>query len=276
MPEYWWPLAWLAAREPTRSVIERPTVFATLTAPSFGAVHRQAANGPCHPAPRGRCAHGRELGCWERHGGGDDVVGSPLCSDCYDYEAAIIWNCRVTELWRRTVIATARAAARRSGMTVRAFTAAYRVSFVKVVEYQKRGSIHLHAVLRIDSRNGDEVTLEATRLAEAVRIAAWRVQVRNPLMERHPIRWGPQLEAAVVSGSDRRRVANYLAKYATKSADDDGTLDHRITEADMPDWLCLHTWKPWCRRPGGWVAATTWRTCGCDRGHTAWASGATG
>ena len=44
------------------SVSDHPTVFLTLTAPSFGAVHRRRPDGTCHPAGP-RCPHGVALVC---------------------------------------------------------------------------------------------------------------------------------------------------------------------------------------------------------------------
>ncbi|HZU74086.1 MAG TPA: replication initiator [Acidimicrobiales bacterium] len=257
------------------SVPERPTVFATFTAPSFGAVHRQSDNRACHPGPTGRCAHGRRLACWGRHGGDDHQVGTPLCVDCYDYESAVIWNARVTELWRRTVIATGRAMAATIRMTVRSFAAAYRISYVKVVEYQRRGSVHVHAVLRVDARSGGPIDLDAGRLADAVRVAAMRVRAPSPWPVGAAVRWGRQVDVAVVGAFERRRVANYLAKYATKSADDSGALDHRITEADiaglgLPDHLEKMVRAAW--RMGGTEALAhlrlrPWAHCLGFRGH---------
>jgi hypothetical protein len=34
----------------------------------------------------------------------DACLGRPLCPDCYDYAAAVVWNAHAPELWRRTVI----------------------------------------------------------------------------------------------------------------------------------------------------------------------------
>lgn len=216
------------------SVASHPTVFATLTAPSFGAVHTAgAAPGPCHPERPGHCPHRRPLACWERHDPGDSIVGGAICPDCYRYEAAVVWNARVTELWRRTAIGSGRALAGLTGSTVRQFNSEHRISFVKVVEYQRRGSVHLHAILRIDRRDGEPSDVDAALLAQAVRTAAARVQAPNPLRDGEAIHWGPQAEVRVVTGAERRRVANYLAKYSTKSTDDGGALDRWVTEVSL-------------------------------------------
>jgi len=77
------------------SVSRHPMVFATLTAPSFGPVHRSPKGGrqTCRPGARGRkCPHGKPMFCIERHAPDDPAVGEPLCADCYDYPSAVLWN----------------------------------------------------------------------------------------------------------------------------------------------------------------------------------------
>ena len=86
------------------SVRTHPRVFATLTAPSFGPVHRVVD--PDKPGDRCRprsaesvCGHGLSRGCWNRHGEDDPAVGAPLCPDCYDYQGAALWNGAASGLW---------------------------------------------------------------------------------------------------------------------------------------------------------------------------------
>jgi hypothetical protein len=69
-----------------------------------------------------------------------------LCRDCYDYEHQAVWNLHAGELWRRTTITlnrALRAAAKDRGVQVR-------LSFAKVAEYQRRGVVHFHALIRLD------------------------------------------------------------------------------------------------------------------------------
>jgi hypothetical protein len=74
------------------SIIEHPLVFATLTAPSYGAVHTakkpgRPGNRRCHPRiGRGRkmCPHGRPTWCMAVHEQSHPAVGQPLCAECYD------------------------------------------------------------------------------------------------------------------------------------------------------------------------------------------------
>ena len=123
------------------TVSDHPLVFATFTAPSFGAVHGIRSKGgshPCRPGVRGRrCAHGRPVACWTRHGINDPGLGEPLCPDCYDYEAAVLWNAACPELWRRTTIYVKRELARLCGTNAKGLRK------------------HLHAVIRLDAADDD-------------------------------------------------------------------------------------------------------------------------
>ena len=90
------------------TITAHPCVFATLTAPSFGPVHSRRMRGktvlPCRPrrdtAAR-RCPHGRDISCLTRHVEGDPRLGRPMCGDCYDYQAAVLFNAYAGDLWRR-------------------------------------------------------------------------------------------------------------------------------------------------------------------------------
>jgi hypothetical protein len=92
------------------SAVEHPAVFATLTAPSFGLVHSRALGSDGQPRrcrPRRDapvCPHGRLLSCAAVHAESDPCLGEPLCPDCFDYGAAVVWNNTLGELWRRTTI----------------------------------------------------------------------------------------------------------------------------------------------------------------------------
>jgi len=83
-------------------------VFATFTAPSFGPVHSRRLRGrtvlPCRPRRDHKvrvCPHGRDISCPVRHGEDDPRLGRALCPDCYDYEAAVLFNMHAGDLWRR-------------------------------------------------------------------------------------------------------------------------------------------------------------------------------
>jgi len=235
-------------KEIPETVAEHPAVLLTLTAPSFGAVHRKRSDGSCHPTGR-RCSHGRALVCGRHHDESDELIGQALCADCYDYEGAVLFNAGVSELWRRAMIYALRALGSLLGMSARESARRLRLSYVKVVEFQRRGSVHLHALVRADVRD-DELGqapdgVDADMVATALHIAAGKVSAPMPGSDgEQRMTWGEQVDATVVTDAEngRRRAASYLAKYATKGSDALGVLDHRLrspTPRDerLPDHL---------------------------------------
>jgi hypothetical protein len=236
------------------TMAEHPRLFVTFTAPSFGPVHSsRVRNGRvrrCHPARRGvRCPHGRPRRCPIRHLPGDPLLGVPLCSACYDHRRAVIWNALAPELWRRTTIYLKRTLARAAGLTAAEGLRLVRPACAKVAEYQARGAVHLHAVVRLDAAPPDHdpdrlappperFTVEL--LAQAVRLAAAEVAVPCPTGG-PPLRWGQQLDLRPIGdqGADAEltagRVAGYVAKYATKATEGYGAaLDAPVRErADL-------------------------------------------
>jgi hypothetical protein len=127
-------------------------------------------------------------------------------------------------------------------MSARQSARQLRLSYIKVVEFQRRGSVHLHVLVRADSR-GDELGeapegVDAETVAAALRIAARKVSAPQPGSdsERRMV-WGQQIDTAVVTEAEngRRRAAAYLAKYASKGSDEYGVLDHRFRSGTPRD-----------------------------------------
>jgi hypothetical protein len=237
------------------SVAEHPRLFVTFTAPSFGRVHTRQTQGrlvlPCHPYRQGRvCAHGRRAGCWHRHQPEDQALGEPLCPECYDTEGQVLWNALAPELWRRTTEYVRRALARLAGLTLAECNARVRVAFVKVAEFQRRGAVHFHAIIRLDATPPPDdpgrvapppEQFTAELLEAAIRQAAAAVSAPlPPLGDGEPgrcARWGAQLDLHPVHTSgdtSAERVAAYLAKYVTKSTEALGArLDRRLCPDDL-------------------------------------------
>ncbi|MFI1735252.1 replication initiator [Streptomyces acidicola] len=213
---------------------EHPRVFATFTAPSFGPVHNR---------PSGPAGAIRPCRCGVRHDQEDAVLGSPLDPDTYDYEAAVLWNAHAGPLWRRFSTYLRREVAKRAGLSQRRFREHARVSFAKVAEYQKRGAVHFHAVLRIDGPTGGDTPPPAWATAElltdAIETAAAKVRVDGPVIDgrAHTFTFGRQLDVRTIRSADfndgqeltERAVAAYIAKYATKGAETaTGALDRPL------------------------------------------------
>ena len=230
------------------TVATHPCVFTTLTAPSFGPVHaRREKNArilACRPRRGGRtCPHGRPLSCAQRHSRDDPLLGEPLCRDCYDYTGSVLFNAHAPELWRRFTIALRRALARQAGITGKALAGHLRVSFAKVAEYQRRGVVHFHAVIRLDGPDGPHTPPPSwatpSLLATAIGHAARSVHIQTPAAANLPARtlaWGREHDTRPITATGElsdNKVAGYIAKYATKAAECTGTLDRRIAPADQ-------------------------------------------
>ncbi|WP_327364560.1 replication initiator protein RepSA [Streptomyces sp. NBC_01296] len=218
------------AKGTPETIRDHPRVFATLTAPSFGPVHNRPGTRPCR--------------CGIRHPEDAEELGTPLDPSSYDYAGAVLWNNHASELWRYFTIYLRREIAARAGITQKAAREQSRVSFGKVAEYQKRGAVHFHAVIRFDGPDGPDspppawATLDL--LTDSIRAAAARVRVVVPATPEHgfahdwDLTWGEQIDVQPIgafgNGEDltEQAVASYVAKYATKAAETTGTVDHPV------------------------------------------------
>ncbi len=136
--------------------------------------------------------------------------------------------------------------ARTMGVTQKERKSLVRLRFVKVAEYQARGVVHFHAIIRLDAKtDGDSYAPPPAR---------WTADVLaepSPRLPRLPgslptsvtpavpslVRFGAQTDTKVIrSGTadalTRTAVANYIAKYATKTADAPGLPAYRLRSAD--------------------------------------------
>lgn len=218
------------------TVRDHPRVFATFTAPSFGPVHNRPDRGTCR--------------CGVRHASDDPALGTALDPATYDYAGAVLFNNHASELWMRFVNRLRREIAKRAGLTQRELKEVCRVSYGKVAEFQKRGAVHFHAVIRLDGPDGPDSPSPSwatvTLLEDAIRAAATHAysSVSIPAAGDQPARtfqWGRQLDGRPVkafgdgSNITEQAVASYVAKYATKAAENTGTLDRRIGELSELD-----------------------------------------
>ncbi|WP_373287126.1 replication initiator [Wenjunlia tyrosinilytica] len=67
---------------------------------------------------------------------------------------AALWQAHAGELWHRFALELRRELARRIGLSRTELNGIVRLSYVKVAEYQRRGLIHFHAVIRLDGPDG--------------------------------------------------------------------------------------------------------------------------
>lgn len=266
------------------TVAHHPSVFATLTAPSFGAVHSRWVQRhtctkrnrcDCRPEPcharrsRPECEHGQPAYCFARHETDDPRLGVPLCLACYDHDHQVVWNLSAGELWRRTKQAAERylahlARKRRIPRVVIGYTpdgkartvAPVRLSHGKAAEFQTRGVVHFHTLLRLDGVaeldptavvpppdgfTTDDIT---AAIEHAVRHVAFTTPAHPDRPDGWPIAWGDPdkgLDVRPISLSGDgditdSMVAGYLAKYATKSTEVTGHRSTRITEQAINEY----------------------------------------
>jgi hypothetical protein len=228
-------------------------VFATLTAPSFGPVHARRMRGktvlPCRPrrdAKTRRCPHGRDISCPTRHVEADPRLGQPMCGDCYDYEAAVLFNAHAGDLWRRFITYLPRHLARLAGITQ-----TRRCCIARSASGSSRWPNTRPAALststpssawtppaRTTSHPPSQYT--ADLLCDAIdQAAAVTLTVDygglavvvgfGAQTDRRPV----HRDTIISTGTplDTEAVANYIAKYATKTLTAPGVPDTRIRHA---------------------------------------------
>jgi hypothetical protein len=244
-------------------VAEHPQVFASLTAPSFGAVHSRPDDGrPCR--------------CGKQHDTDDPQLGEAIDPVTYDYEGAVLWNWHAPALWNRFIIELVRVLASRAGLSERAWRQRVRVAYAKVAEFQARGLVHFHAIIRLDGAQdratAPGVTVSPEELCVAIREAAGRARLNGDAGdgETVDIRFGEQLHTRVLAGAEDScelhpgQVAAYVAKYSCKASHEQitsrDTNPDRWHERGVPEQLVQMaaatlrlTKRPGLRDLGRWV-----------------------
>src|SRR5262249_31717694 len=153
--------------------------------------------------------------------------------------------------------------ARLAGLTQPQLRSLCRVRYVKVAEYQARGVVHFHAVIRLDAASDGyhppPATFTTDLLCDAIRAAAAAVAVpvdnrANPSWPALLLRFGPQVDTKPIRHGDDlpgtgrtvsvQAVGNYIAKYATKALDAAGLPDRPLRSArDIADLRCHPHYK---------------------------------
>ncbi|HYA68338.1 MAG TPA: replication initiator [Acidimicrobiales bacterium] len=150
-----------------------------------------------------------------------------------------------------------------------------------MVEFQLRGSVHLHGLVRVDVRRDElgpgPAGIDTDMLEAALRLAVAKVSAPVAGRSGRRVEWGPQLDVVGLSedAEGRDRAVSYLAKYACKGSDRSGALDRRLragVPAAMP--LAAHlrriveaAWELGADVELGTLRLRLWaHTCGF-RGH---------
>ena len=154
----------------------------TLTAPSFGAVHR---------VPRSESSRARKCGCGLMHSVENvGLRGVPLDEATYDYAGLVAWNRDSGVLWDRT----------RRRLRDRWES----VEFFIVREWQDRGALHVHVLLRVARWEAPSAVVlgEAARTAEAVSKVDGTI-----------VGWGEQVDAKIFRATGQgAKTIWYLSK----------------------------------------------------------------
>jgi hypothetical protein len=207
---------------------------------------------------------------------GDPELGSAVDPEAYDYEGAVLWNWHAPALWNRFVVELGRVLVAHAGLGEREWRQLVRVAYAKVAEFQARGLVHFHVVVRLDGAEdratAPGVAVSPEELCDAIReaVAGARLDGDAGDGETAELHFGEQLHTRVVAGADdggepcAGKVAAYVAKYSCKSSHDQitsrdaepegwrkkGVPEHLIEIAAAA--LCLSE-RPGLRRIARWV-----------------------
>lgn len=168
----------------------------TLTAPGsdrFGETHVR------HISEKG---HVQRCSCKKYHNENDLLLGTPVDPETYNYAGATAFNANASRLFAVTMQKLSRILGRK-------------LQVVRVVEFQKRGLVHVHALvlgtvtqrsLEIVVRGGKN--LRTGRTIAAAQSGGWM--------------WGPQCQADVKSSANPGEAIFYLVKVVKYALKDTG------------------------------------------------------
>lgn len=195
---------------------QRPATWVTLTAPgaaTFGQTHSQLKVGD----------KVRRCPCGEYHNDSDALLGTPVDAAAFDYAAAADFNARAGRLATVTFQKLGRIMSGRPDVA-------------RVVEYQVRGLVHIHALVR------GVVTEDMLRLVVQGGVNP-RTGRRIAPASHGGWSWGTQCKAQLVTAGHGARLGAYMSKlvgYAAKSAGESlpAHSKHAQTMADVAEAVC--------------------------------------
>lgn len=164
--------------------------FLTLTAPSFGGVHHVPRP---HQAPH--CCR-----CGATHLSTDGHLrGAAVRPDTYDYVGQVRWNNGAGHLWDRT--------------RTRLDRLMPSMSYFAVREWQARGVLHLHVILRVPTTSALPAAAVAVEAQESTTVVPWTG---------FGMSWGKQVDCREIApaGDATARALGYLVKYISYSMKD--------------------------------------------------------
>lgn len=117
------------------------------------------------------------------------LLGEPVCPDCYDYRSQVVWQWFAPDLWRRFTIALRRAVAHHLAVPATRLVEVATVQYAKVAEFQRRGAVHFHALVRLDGPRTPDgfasapARMTADDLAQLITEAAHQVRLLAPAVD---------------------------------------------------------------------------------------------
>jgi hypothetical protein len=179
---------------------------------------------------------GRPCRCAQHDAADDALLGAAIDPASYDYDEAALWNWHAPALWNRFVTELVRVLAADSGIGEAAWRKLVRVAYSKVAEFQARGLVHFHPIIRLDAAEdralppGLQVTAE--QLCDAIAKAARRARLQGHAGDGDVLElaFGEQLHTLVLRGAENgvvlepAAVAAYVAKYSCKGSHE--TITH--------------------------------------------------
>ena len=187
-------------------------VLLTLTAPSFGRVHRAAktsASPRLSPdaqeawlkrASRSRCS------CGQTHQAGDGIAGTAVDPSSYDFLGQVAWNARAGRLWTRTATRL-----RRDLDLIEP------LAYAGCAEWQARGAVHLHHLVRLPASTALDMYVDGAGRRRS-RVIEASCKAVSAVVEGARVFWGAQVVAEVLvvpgqePGRHARRSIGYLVK----------------------------------------------------------------
>jgi len=212
----WW---WLTLTAPGIELTGAPVHAARLRVSARGREYHL----PCRPSACRIC--GGRPSCLHRHRAGDGRAGSPVegHEDCFRYWALVRWNALTPELWNQTV-QHLRNELRTRGRHV---GIPWTLQFAKVVQWQARGAVHVHALLR--------TTASAPSIRRAVSDTTTQGWGWGGNVDLQPLAVAGQETSPEAASAILRRIS-YICRYATQD-----TTALLKTPLDSP--LEAHLWK---------------------------------
>jgi hypothetical protein len=158
------------------------------------------------------------------------LLGEAINPGTYDSDGAGLWNWHAPGLWNRFTVELVRVLARRAGLSEREWRKRARVAYAKVAEFQARGLVHFHVVVRLDGAEDRAmppgVPVSPGELCAAIRKAAVGVCLDGDAGDGETVklRFGEQLDTHALTGAEEGaelsagKVAGYVAKYSCKAS----------------------------------------------------------